>query len=184
MPSIGVNIAILDEGKILLTKREDFEIWCLPGGSVDEGESLAQAAVREAREETGLEVKLERLVGIYSRPRWRDESTHVVLFAARPAGGSLRPDPQEVLEARFFGPQEIPSDLVVDQALRIEHAFSGAGGSLVWLQDTPWPLPHGLSRDEFYRMRDESGMSRRDFYLHYFGNQDPHRNRSEIDVSR
>lgn len=180
MPGIGVNIAIIKDGKILLTKREDFEIWCLPGGGVDEGETLAQAAIRETREETGLEVELLRLVGVYSRPRWTNESPHVLLFAARPVGGELKLNPDEVLEARYFGPQEIPADMVVDHALRIQHAFSEAGGSLVWVQDTPWPLPAGLSREELYRMRDGSGMSKRDFYLHLFGEHDSGRNRPEI----
>ncbi len=62
---LGVTVAVIDEDRILLTKREDFEVWCLPGGGVDPGESVAQAAIREAREETGLEVQLTRLVGIY-----------------------------------------------------------------------------------------------------------------------
>ena len=43
MPFLGVNVAILEDGKILLTRREDFEVWCLPGGGVDDGESVAQA---------------------------------------------------------------------------------------------------------------------------------------------
>ena len=89
MPSLGVNIAIIRSGRILLTKREDLEVWCLPGGGVGAGESVAQAAVRESCEETGLEVQLIRLVGLYSRPGWRDGGDHVVLFAASPVGGVL-----------------------------------------------------------------------------------------------
>src|SRR5919202_1058485 len=97
MPELAVNIAIMHAGRILLTQREDFEVWCLPGGAVDDGESVADAAVREALEETGLHVELTRLVGIYSRRKgWR--STHLVLFAAHPAGGILHPDPHEVVE--------------------------------------------------------------------------------------
>ncbi|PJF32668.1 MAG: NUDIX hydrolase, partial [Phototrophicales bacterium] len=53
MTMIGANIAIIRDNKILLTKREDFEVWCLPGGQAEAGESLAQTALREAREETG-----------------------------------------------------------------------------------------------------------------------------------
>ena len=49
MPILGVNVAIFQEGKVLLTKRVDFEVWCLPGGEVDEGESLAQAACVKRR---------------------------------------------------------------------------------------------------------------------------------------
>src|SRR3712207_8594830 len=45
----SVTIAVIDGGKILLTKREDFEVWCLPGGGVDPGESVAQAAIRDRK---------------------------------------------------------------------------------------------------------------------------------------
>jgi ADP-ribose pyrophosphatase YjhB (NUDIX family) len=68
MINLGVNVAVIEDGRVLLTQREDFEVWCLPGGQVESGESLAQAAVREVREETGLHIELLRLVGIYSRP--------------------------------------------------------------------------------------------------------------------
>jgi ADP-ribose pyrophosphatase YjhB (NUDIX family) len=63
MPTLGVNIAILDESsRLLLTRREDFDVWCLPGGEVEAGETLMQAALREAEEETGVRVRLTHLV--------------------------------------------------------------------------------------------------------------------------
>ena len=52
MPGLAVIVAVIDNNKILLTKREDFEVWCLPGGGVEDGESLAEAGIREAKEET------------------------------------------------------------------------------------------------------------------------------------
>ena len=50
MSSFAVNVAVMQYGKILLTQREDFETWVLPSGRVEEGESLAQAAIRETKE--------------------------------------------------------------------------------------------------------------------------------------
>jgi 8-oxo-dGTP pyrophosphatase MutT (NUDIX family) len=56
------------EGKFLLTQRADNGQWCLPGGAVESGESLAEACEREVWEETGLKVRVKRLVGVYSHP--------------------------------------------------------------------------------------------------------------------
>jgi 8-oxo-dGTP diphosphatase len=102
MTSFGVNIAIIKEEKVLLTKRADFPVWCLPGGSIDSGETIAQAAIREAYEETGFEVKLTCLVGLYSRPNWVLEGSHGVLFTAEIMGGNLIKETQETIDAGFF----------------------------------------------------------------------------------
>jgi ADP-ribose pyrophosphatase YjhB (NUDIX family) len=101
MPILGVNVAIIQDAKVLLTKRRDFEVWCLPGGEVDDAETLTQAAIREAREEVGLEVHLERLVGIHSRPQWLSRGSHVVVFAAKIIAGTIAIQPQEVAEFYF-----------------------------------------------------------------------------------
>jgi len=64
---LGCSAAILDEqGHILLTRREDNGQWCLPGGGMEPGESAAEACEREVFEETGLKVRVKRLVGVYS----------------------------------------------------------------------------------------------------------------------
>ena len=165
MPMLGVTVAIVDGGQVLLTRREDFEIWCLPGGAVDDGESIAVAAVREAREETGLEVELTRLVGIYSRPRgWR--STHLILFAARAVGGALRPDPHEVVEAGYFGLEALPAPLLAGHRQQILDALGGAGGN-VWSYEMAWPFAPDITRRELYALRDRSGLSRQEFYTRH-----------------
>ncbi|MEE2880372.1 MAG: NUDIX domain-containing protein [Chloroflexota bacterium] len=68
--SPGASALIFERttGKILLTRREDNGRWCLPGGGMDPGESAAEACVREVFEETGLQVKATKLVGIYTSP--------------------------------------------------------------------------------------------------------------------
>jgi 8-oxo-dGTP pyrophosphatase MutT (NUDIX family) len=66
---LGVSAILFDDdGKFLLTQRTDNGQWCLPGGAVESGESVAEACEREVFEETGLKVRVKRLVGVYSHP--------------------------------------------------------------------------------------------------------------------
>lgn len=66
---LGCSAAIFDgQGRILLTKRTDNGQWCMPGGGMDSGESAAEACEREIWEETGLKIRVKRLVGVYSYP--------------------------------------------------------------------------------------------------------------------
>lgn len=162
MNNIGVTVAILEGETILLTLREDFEVWCMPGGEVDDGEALADAARREVHEETGLEVELTRLVGIYSRVGWR--ANHIFLFAARVTGGALMPDPREVLEARFFPFDALPNPMLIGQAQRIDDVISGVVG-VVKTEHTISINALAPTRAEIYALRDQSGLSRQDFYL-------------------
>ena len=66
---VGCSAAIFnEEGKVLLTRRRDNGQWCLPSGGMDAGESPSETAIREVFEETGLRVRVKRLVGVYSDP--------------------------------------------------------------------------------------------------------------------
>jgi len=180
MLSVGVNIAIIQDDKILLTRREDFEVWCLPGGAVDEGESVAQAAVREAHEETGLEVELTRLIGVYSRPGWPGAGMHIISFAAQVVGGALNPDPHEVIEVGYFSLDELPPDMLWWHHRRISDALNGVGGGVAWTQDVDYPFERKLSRQEIYQMRDQSGLTRSQFYFETLGNLQGSREVQEI----
>jgi len=167
MPQIiGSNIAILQDHQILLTQREDFEVWCLPGGQIELGESFADCAIREAREETGLEVRLTRFVGSYTRPGWSDGLYHVHLFAAEMIGGALQAQQGEVLDMRFFPFDALPEGMLQGQRHRILDAVNGLTG-VVKSERVSWPFP-GKDRWDSYAMRDESSLSRRDFYAHHF----------------
>ena len=109
-PKLAVGTIIADEeNRVVLVKRAiepGYGKWVFPGGYVDRGEEVQAAAVREAREETGLEVRLDRLINIYS---YAGRIPVVVVYAATMIGGCLACD-DEGLEARFFDPQSIPWD--------------------------------------------------------------------------
>lgn len=95
---LGCSAAIFDEHRrILLTRRADNGQWCLPGGRMESGESAAEACEREVFEETGLSVRVKRLVGVYSHPDqlviYPDgNKAHIVAlhFEAELIGGELR----------------------------------------------------------------------------------------------
>jgi ADP-ribose pyrophosphatase YjhB (NUDIX family) len=163
---LGANIAIIDDGQILLTKREDLEIWCLPGGHVDTGESIAETAIREAHEETGLTVELTQLVGIYSQPNWGGRGIHIVLFAARPTDGRLQPQASEVIDLGYFDPHKLPNPLMWWHRQRISDAMEGVSG-VAWTQHA-WPFEKEMTRQEIYQLRDRSGLTRQEFYRRYF----------------
>jgi len=179
MPVLGVSIAILQNGKVLLTKRRDFEVWCLPEGEVNPGETLAEAAVREAHEEVGLEVHLERLVGIHTRPQWLTCGGHVVVFAARISGGELVIQPQEVMEARFFTRDELPNEMLLGHYQQVMDAFDGVCGA-VWTHESEWDFHSGLNRQELYQLRDQSGLSPAEFYQQRVGKLLPGGHRLEV----
>ena len=66
----GASVLIFDQGReqVLLTRRADNRLWCLPGGGMDPGESAEETSIRETLEETGLHVRVTRLVGVYTSP--------------------------------------------------------------------------------------------------------------------
>jgi 8-oxo-dGTP pyrophosphatase MutT (NUDIX family) len=95
VPSANV-VVVNEDGKILLIRRTDNGNVALPGGGMDLGESITQAAIREVKEETGLDVKITGLVGIYTNPHHLIEYTSdgevrqefSVVFTAEPTGGT------------------------------------------------------------------------------------------------
>lgn len=107
-PKIAVGTVIrLPDRRIVLVRRAiepGYGKWVFPGGYVDRGEEITLAAVREAREESGLDVTIDHLINVYS---YAGRTPIIVVYAASCAGGTLVVD-DEGLEARAFQPDEIP----------------------------------------------------------------------------
>jgi 8-oxo-dGTP diphosphatase len=111
LPRLTVDALARDgSGRILLVRRgrPPFQDrWALPGGFVENGETTEDACAREAREETGLDVEVGALAGVYSRPG-RDPRGHTVsiVYFCRPVGGEIRGG-DDAAEARWFTAAEI-----------------------------------------------------------------------------
>lgn len=128
----SVSAVIFREGRLLLQQRADGGQWGLPGGSVEIGETVTAALTREVKEETGLDVAVGRLIGVYSDPafqvvRYPDGRVwHYVnlCFECAIQCGSLRPAPGETLALDFFDPAALPRDLVPLHRVRIGDALA------------------------------------------------------------
>jgi ADP-ribose pyrophosphatase YjhB (NUDIX family) len=109
-PKVAVGTIITrGDGHIVLVRRAiepGYGKWVFPGGYVDRGEEVTLAAIREAREEAGLDVRIERLIGIYS---YAGRTPIIIVYAATALGGALAVD-DEGLEARWVAPHAIPWD--------------------------------------------------------------------------
>jgi ADP-ribose pyrophosphatase YjhB (NUDIX family) len=126
---VGASAVVTDdEGRILLQRRTDNDLWALPGGGVEMNDSLPGTAVREVKEETGLEVEITGLVGTYTDPRhiiaYSDGEVRRqfnVCFTARVIGGTLEIS-DESTELRFIAPADIGAlPMHHTQRLRLEH---------------------------------------------------------------
>ena len=105
---VVVLVFIRSEEEILLVRQNyGKKFWSLPGGMVEPGESLTAAAIREVKEETGLDISIMNVVGIYSKPK--DDSVAITLEGLV-LGGNLRAD-NEILECRYFPSDNLPNQV-------------------------------------------------------------------------
>jgi ADP-ribose pyrophosphatase YjhB (NUDIX family) len=104
-----------ERGQVLFQRRSDFPWWGLPGGVLERGERLQDCLVREVREETGLRIVPQRLIGLYSSPDFDvtypngDQVQQVTAcYACQPPDDTPRPDGDEILELAYFPPHRLP----------------------------------------------------------------------------
>ena len=104
---------------VLVERRNPPHGWALPGGFVDVGETVEQAAVREAREETGLDIRLTALLGIYSDPA-RDPRGHTVTAVYVCEARGLPRAADDAADLRVITPERLPTPLAFDHALVLD----------------------------------------------------------------
>ncbi|ALQ67670.1 NUDIX hydrolase [Bacillus thuringiensis] len=105
---------VLNEyGEILLQKRGDFNAWGFPGGAMEIGESAAETAIREIKEETGYDVEINELIGVYTKyfqsyPNGDRAQSILIFFSCSITGGEKKIDSDETLDLKFFPLNKMP----------------------------------------------------------------------------
>jgi ADP-ribose pyrophosphatase YjhB (NUDIX family) len=138
---LSVSAMVWRDREILLMRRSDNGLWGLPGGFVEVGESVTQAVLREVAEETGWEVEVGRLIGVYSTPTHQvvdygqakgagpggvDRRVQVVnlCFHARALASGEITTPDETLETGFFAATALPEPFVPIHRVRVEDGLA------------------------------------------------------------
>ncbi len=138
--AVGTSAAIFDSQRhrLLLQRRSDNGEWCVPGGSMEAGESLTEACVREVLEETGLQVIVKRLISVFSDPHWLlrypdgNQLQFVIFhFEAESVGGKLTLG-EETVGLQYYAQAEI-SNLIMHpiDRLRIADSFAGCAQTII-----------------------------------------------------
>lgn len=116
---VAVYALVFDGERVLLALRRDIDWWNLPGGGMEAGETVDEAMRREVHEETGLEVEVGQLVGVYSKPQKQEV---VLTFRCRVIGGTLSAT-EESKECRYFQPDALPLNTLPKHRQRVEDAL-------------------------------------------------------------
>jgi len=116
VPTADIIIEIKDK-IVLIDRKNEPHGWAIPGGFIDYGETTEKAALREAKEETGLDCQIIALLGVYSDPA-RDPRSHTIstVYVAQASDNSVPKGADDALTARLFHPDEFPDQLAFDHA--------------------------------------------------------------------
>jgi ADP-ribose pyrophosphatase YjhB (NUDIX family) len=144
-PKVGVAAVVgNDEGEILLVQRSDSGVWLYPTGWADIGYSASEVAVKEVREETGIECEVVRLIGVLDGLRlgFTRVPMYLIVFHCRATGGALDAHPLECADVGWFGADNLPWP-VAGYPTWGEHAFAAIRGDDVDVlfdlpRDAPW----------------------------------------------
>lgn len=135
-PVVGADAAIIDgDGRLLLIRRADNDLWAVPGGALAVGETPAEGAEREALEETGVRCRATKLAGVFDSRLWGSQSAHHLyhlVFLCEPTGAppTAPSHGQEVHAVRWFAEHEVPEELSPGHAGRMPYiwdAWRGGG---------------------------------------------------------
>lgn len=131
---VFVNACIInDNNEILLQRRREENEWGLPGGAMELGESAEETLRREIKEETGLEITIEKLLGVYTKyfhtyPNGDKTQSVVISFLCHPAGEELQLENAETLELAYVAPENMPPLLFDDNRDAIQDYINGNFG--------------------------------------------------------
>ena len=118
---IGAFGIIFDEQKrVLLVHRKDYDLWNLPGGTLEDFESPKNAVIREVKEETGLDVEISKLLGVYNKENKNDMAFS---FLCKVIGGEITLN-DEADKIEYFETDKLPPNTVPKQVERIQDAIS------------------------------------------------------------
>ena len=129
----GVAVIILnEENQVLLQKRADIGLWGIPSGHIEIGETVSEAVAREVKEETNLDIRIRKIIGVYSDPDSQvfdypnGKSIHFITtcFLAEITGGELKCNSDESLEIKFFSQENLPENLLKMHPQWLEDAVS------------------------------------------------------------
>lgn len=130
---IACSAIIERGGEYLMARRRDIGWWNLPGGGLEAGETVEEGVVREVREEVGIEIRIVRLVGVYSKPQ---KSEVVLTFLCKPADDTAPTTSDEVSEVGWFAADRLPERTLPKHRQRVLDAALNQPEAILRAQTT------------------------------------------------